>query len=406
MPKGLTTRLVLLQGYEFMASSRYKTSTLNLFPMRFLLTFSLCFFSFYAFAQTQSPPVAIDLDYNTNFRGFELFQPGNNRVFIIAEDVHNRIYVPALTLKFLQYLHTHKNIRTLCIEGGTSTAYLINRYLTTQDSTLLREIVRHTFYWSKEHHLFLKNLATWNNSLPASDRITVRSADIEIKQESVILALNLMMKGKKIPPVISSLETFNTLFSEKEKHKEQYQALNVEFYYNKQKSRELVDYILSDIDTNSGYQNFFGEDFTMFKTMMIDLKSFYKFNYKRDSKFKFRDDIIHEKLIALGNDIPEGFLYVVGARHTRPGSSSFRLRHEDTSPLKNKVVVINTTGKVRKEKYMGAKAVSEISTKYPEVFASNAFIKNENAGGQYFDYTLAFNTNRHVAPFANSYTGK
>ena len=375
-----------------------------------LVLSSLCIKEIHGQAPTD-PVALIDLDYNANFTGFELFNAGNNRAVIIAEDVHNRQAGPALTLKFLQFLNLHNDIRTLCIEGGTSTAYLINLYLESQDTVLLREIVRHTFYWSQEHYQFFIKLATWNKTLPSDKKITVKSADIEIKQESVILAMNILLEGRTIPPKIAKLETFRAVFKDKEGHKNKYQALNVRYYYDKEKCSALVNQILQDINVDdTNYKNFFQERYDLFKTMMKDLQTQYEFNYRSNYKFKFRDDIIYTKLVNLTKTTPEGFLYIVGFKHAREGSSSFRLKFDNTSPVKGQVLIINTTGRKKNGTYMGAKDVTQIATHYPRIFSSgNVLIKNDGRNQtftQFLDYTLALENNLHVKAFKNSYTGK
>ncbi len=358
------------------------------------------------------PVTGINVGYNNDFSGFEMIEVAGNNAFIITEDVHNRANIPAVTLKFLKFLNKHKNIKTLAIEGGTSTAYLINRYLENQDSSLLREIVRHTFYWSQEHYQFLKALAAWNHTLSAENQIVVQSADIEIKQESVILAINLLIDEKKIPPQISVLETFKIIFKEREQHRNSFQALNVLYYYDKKKCSNLVETVLADVKANPGeYKKFFMDNFELFNTMVTDLQLLYKFNYHRDSRFKFRDDIIYQKLLKVHKISLNGFLYVVGAKHARPDASSFMLKHYAFSPLKDKVLFISTTGKNKNGKYLGAKDVTKISNQYPQVFNSkfHTLIKNDCRNElftQPYDYTLALKDNRHVKPFPNSFTGK
>jgi erythromycin esterase-like protein len=355
--------------------------------------------------RAQDPVAAIDITNSPNFKGLELLDLTNKKVFVIAEDVHNRALVPDATLKFLMYLHAYKGIRTLAIEGGASTAYLINQYLAYQDTTLLREIIRHTFYWSKEHHTFLQNLATWNQTLPVDKRITVESADIELKQESVILAVNCMLKDKEVSRS-KYLEGFRRIYNEKETHREQFQALNTLYYYDKDQCRSLVQSVAKEMEKNPHlYNDIFGENSKLFSRMIDDLLELYVFNYKADIKFRYRDEIIYKKLLWLQSTSPEGFLYVVGAKHTYPDASANRLNHETNSPFRSQVIFILTTGKKKNGKYEGAKAVTKTSRAYPHVFNSSnpVLIKNGNSPDHHFNYVLAFATNDHVTPFPNSY---
>jgi hypothetical protein len=153
------------------------------------------------------------------------------------------------------------------------------------------------------------------------------------------------------------------------------------------------------------YQDIFGEDYKLVHRMIKDLSVLYVFDYKRDFKFKYRDEMIYEKLWWLSAAHPEGFLYVVGAKHTQPGNSSSRLNLENNSPFRDQVVFILTTGKKKSGKYEGAKAVTKTSQAYPHVFNSSrpVLIRNPKTADHPFHYTLAFATDRHVTPFPNSY---
>jgi hypothetical protein len=366
-----------------------------------------------SFGQRTVPACEIDINYNDNFSGFDLINLTDSQVFIIAEDFHNRRLAPAMTLKFIQFLYQREKIRTIAIEGGISTAFLLNSYLESGDTTLLRDIARHTFFWSKEHFVYYQALAAWNNTLPSDQRIVFESADIEIKQESVILALNMILSNRSIPVTISKLESFKTIFKEKESHRKQYLGLNVQYYYDKKRCSTLVDEVLADFKLNEGaYKTFFNEKYNFFKTMMTDLKAQYIFDYHTNSKFMYRDNIMFDKLVAIAKRHPEGFLQVVGAKHTRPGSSSFRLKHEDGSPAKDHVLIMNLTGRKTNGKYLGAKAVTRFAAQYSDLFkpGKNMIIENDGSNelldNSNFDYTLALMDNDHVSPFSNSYWGK
>jgi hypothetical protein len=160
------------------------------------------------------------------------------------------------------------------------------------------------------------------------------------------------------------------------------------------------------------YQAFFGEQYIFFKTMLTDLKAQYVFDYHTNSKFMYRDDMMFDKLMAIAKQHPEGFLHVVGAKHTRPGSSSYRLKHEEGSPVKDHVLVMNLTGRKASGKYLGAKVVTKFAAQHPNVFkpVKNVLIKNDDSNeslvNSYFDHTLALLDNSHVSPFANSFWGK
>lgn len=152
------------------------------------------------YGQQTGPIANLNVEYGQPAKGFEILDMESKDVVIVGENAHNRIDMPRTTLKLLQHLHEVNNTRALVIEAGASTAWLINRFLDTQDTLLLRDIARHTFSWGIEHRELWLALAKWNEQLSAAKKIKVVSADIEIKQESVVLALNMLMQQKKSKP--------------------------------------------------------------------------------------------------------------------------------------------------------------------------------------------------------------
>ena len=362
-------------------------------------------------AQQSGPIAVLNVDYHQPANGFEILKMESKDVVIVGEDVHNRIDMPRTMLKLLQHLHNVNNTRVLVIEAGSSTAWLINRFLDTQDTLLLRDIARHTFYWGIEHKEFWQELAKWNEQLSVDEKIKVVSADIEIKQESVVLALNILMQRKELTTSMSGLKTFRDVFEERSTHRNQFNALNVNYYYDKDRCERAADQAVIDISNRPNeYESLFGGDFPLVKTMLQDLLSQYKYNYK-DWNFVWRDKIIYQKLLDIHASGLTRFMYVVGAKHTGVGASSYRLEHEATSPFNGRVVLINITGKKSSGKFEGARGVTELSRLFPETFRTDChvIIHNDSTSAlltQMPNYTIAFKNNEHVRKFERTFVGK
>lgn len=363
------------------------------------------------FGQETWPLVKLNVEYGQPVNGFEIFEIEDKDVVIIGEDAHNRIDMPRTTLKFLQYLHKVNDTRVLAIEAGSSTAWLINEFLESQDTLLLREIARHTFFWGVEHCEFLVELAKWNEHLRVDEKVKVVSADIEIKQESVVLTLNRLMQHREIPTSMSGLNTFRDVFEEKSIHRNQFDALNVRYYYDRIKCEKAAKETLVDINRRPDqYELFFGPNLQFVKTMLQDLMALYRFNYK-DWNFVDRDEIIYQKLVNLHAAGVTRFLYVVGGKHTGVGASSYRLEHESGSPFNGRIVFVNITGKKTNGKFEGAKDVSELSRLLPGIFCLDCNVAIHNDGTnklltQIPDYTIAFKNDEHVRRFKNTFVGK
>lgn len=332
-------------------------------------------------------------------------------VVIVAEYAHNMIAMPRTTLKLLQHLHKANNTRALVIEAGASTAWLINKFLDSQDTLLLRDIARHTFFWGIEHWEFWQELAIWNEQLPVDEKIKVVSADIEIKQESVVLALNILMQQKDIRASMPGLKTFRDVFDEHSTQRNRFNALNVPYYYDKGRCEGAAKQTLTDIDNRPNeYHLAFGSDLPLVKTMLQDLLSQYKYDYQ-DRNFVWRDKIIYQKLLDIHASGLTTFLYVVGEKHTYAGASSYRLGHEPTSPLKGRVVLIDITGRKPNGKFQEAAAVSKLSRLFPETFCAdcNVIIHNDGSSRlltQTPNYTIAFKNYEHVRRFTRTFDGE
>jgi hypothetical protein len=382
------------------------------FSMTTLNSLALSFFLFFNVILLGAQPASIsniNLAYDEDFSGFDVLDTKNGRnIFVIAEDMHNRRPTPAMCYKLLRYLHEQKDIRVFAIEHGTSTAFLLNRFLSTGDTTLLREITRHSFFWSIEHFEFWVRLYEWNTSLSLDRRVIVESADIEIKQESVVLAMNILLQGRSIPEELSELQEFQAIYREKESHRNKFAALNTRYYYDKQRCANLTHRILADLQRQpSMYKKFFGNEYELFRTMMTDLSSQYEFDYKTGVKFMFRDDIMYQKLLGLCLKYPAGFFHLVGGRHTQAGTSSYKLKYDEASPAKGKVAFINLTARKQSGKYHGAKVVTKAAQQSPEIFQSGKHVvmRNTTTEKNLFEYTIAYHTTDHVQAFPNSYTG-
>lgn len=353
----------------------------------------------------------LNVEYHQPDTGFDILNMKSKDVVIVSENAHNRIDMPRTTLKLLQHLHEVNNTRALVIEAGASTAWLINRFLDTQDTLLLRDIARHTFYWGIEHRELWLELAKWNGQLSADKKIKVFSADIEIKQESVVLALNILMQEKDIEASMSGLKTFRDVFKERSEHRNQFDALNVNYYYDKDRCEIAANQTLKDInDQPNEYMSFFGTDLSFVRIMLQDLLSQYNYNYN-DRKFIWRDKIIYQKLLDIHASGVTKFMYVVGEKHTYKGASSHRLGHEATSPLKGRVVLIKSTGKKSNGTFQEAGELTKLSRLFPEKFCEGCDVIIHNDGTsklltQSSDYTIAFKNNDHVRRFKNTFIGE
>ena len=365
-------------------------------------------------AQTSPNIQPIFIDNDENFKGFETIEISNEKLFVLAEHWHNIRSAPKATLKVLKYLHGAGNVRILAIEQGASVAHMINQYLLTGDTVMLQHITRNTMFWGKENRAFLWDLRKFNQSLTPSDRITVKSIDIEYKMESAIFVINqLIGEEKNIPTSLNStIGEFKRIYDETKAHREQYDGLSIMFYYDQDFVQQLLINTINDLDTNSqAYIDFFGDNFSQFASMILEMDDGLTFDYTNpNTNYKFRDRIIYQKFEELVQENPEqGILCVIGMRHATKGSSIHDLKSNENSPLKDQVITIRLSALLNKNINSGD--LRKINFNYPKQLknnqatiirhdASNPLLKSKSG----FDYTLFINSSGNLTPYENVLT--
>lgn len=378
----------------------------------FLLVLISCVISF---AQIPSNIQSVSIEKDENFEGFDQLALDSNKLFVLAEHWHNIRTVPRATMKVLRYLHRHGNVRILAIEQGASAAHMINSYLKSGDTTMLRHIARNTMFWGKENWAFFEDLREFNQSIPEADRVFVKSIDIEYKMESAIYVINQLIGDKEIPQsLISTVGVFKQLFDNTKVHRESFQGLSVMYYYNREVVESLVLKTIDELERKSEeYTNFFEDDFVQFATMILEMDDGLTFDYTNpNNNYKFRDRLIYKKFISLMEEYPDnGVLCVIGMRHASKGSSISKLDKLDFSPLKDQVMIIKISALFNK--LIISSDLRKLNFNYPDQLKVNpaTLIKHTTSdaalrSSKDFDYTLFINSSGELTPFENVYKGE
>lgn len=376
------------------------------------LTLILFFLLSGLLAQTSPNMQRVSVENDGDFNGFELIEPGDNQLFVLAEHWHNIRSVPKATMKVLQYLHKEGNVRILAIEQGASAAHMINNYLESGDTTDLREVIRNTLFWGKENWTFFEELRAFNLTLPERERVTVKSIDIEYKMASAIYVINELIGDKRIPKSLQeTVGSFKKIFEETKEHRESYQGLSVMYYYDRELVERLILMTIDELERKSDvYMRFFDEDFVSFATMILDMDDGLTFDYTNpNNNYKFRDRLIYKKFQTLVEEYPKtGILCVIGMRHATKGSSIYKLDKLSFSPLFEQVVTIKVSAYFNK--LIISSDLRKINFNYPKQLKSNSatLIKHDPNDGvlkssKFFDYTLFINDNGELTPFEKVY---
>ncbi|SNT35615.1 hypothetical protein SAMN05421640_3503 [Ekhidna lutea] len=370
------------------------------------------FVSIHSGAQIPSYIQPVSIEDDDNFDGYELIDVDSNQVFVLAEHWHNIRKVPRATMKVLQHLHSNANVRILAIEQGASAAHMINTYLSSGDTTHLRQIIRNTLFWGRENWKFFEDLYAFNQSIPDEDRIIVKSIDIEYKMAAAIFVINELIGEKEIPESLQgTVGMFKQLFNNTREHRENYEGLSVMYYYDRELVESLILMTIDEMERKSDdYTSFFGEDFVQFATMILEMDDGLTFDYTNpNNNYKFRDRLIYKKFISLTEEHPDkGILCVIGMRHATKGSSIYKLDNLEFSPLYKKVAMIKVSALFNK--MIISSDLKRINYNYPKLLRSSpaTLIKHtdENAAlksSKGFDYTLFINDNGELTPFDKIY---
>lgn len=373
-----------------------------------------CVHSLVLFSQTENSHfTTISIEDDHEYEGYELLETSDNQLFVLAEHWHNIQKVPKATLKLLRYLHKEANVRILAIEQGESVAFMINGYLESGDTIMLKHITRNTLFWGKENRQFFIDLRNFNLTLPVSERIGVWSIDIEYKMASAIYVINELIGQNNIPePLSQTLGAFKFLFDDTKEHREQYDGLATMFYYDKELVTDLVLKTLNDLEVNSKeYISFFDDEFVQFATLILEMDDGLTFDYTNpNTNYKFRDRLIYKKTLDLIEDNPDtGILCVIGMRHATKGSSMRKLNDLSFSPLYGKVMTIRVSALLNK--LITSSDLKRFNFSHPKQLKSNSatLIKHDPddsalKSSKEFDYTIFINASGNLTPFENVYT--
>lgn len=381
--------------------------------MKALTTFLSAILWINLLAQVDTPYFkAISIENDSNFDGFELIDPANKQLFVLAEHWHNIQKVPQATLKLLKYLHREGNVRVLAIEQGASVAHMINSYLKSGDTVKLQQITRNTLFWGKENRAFFQDLRAFNQTLPEGERIWIRSIDIEYKMASAIFVINELIGDNTIPDSLAStIGNFNHLFDSSTDHREQFDGLSVMYYYDRDLVEQLVLHTLKELKKKELYfRQFFEADFEQFSQIVVEMDQGILFDFTNpNTNYKYRDRLIEKKMSDLAKEFPgKGILCPIGMRHATKGSSLINLATESTSPIYNKVMTIRVSALFNKT--INAGDLKKFNYNYPkQLKENNATLINHNPddsalkSAKGFDLTLFINDSGNLTPFENVY---
>jgi len=267
------------------------------------------FFTLVVQAQSLALGKKINISNNDSFSGFEILdaQIDSHRLVISGEDhryVNKNI---AIETKLLRYLIKKKGFKHLLIEQGFSLGQMLNKYMITGDSILLKKIQNCS---DESYYRFSKNLRTLNNSLADSQKFTIECIDVERFYDQPVSYMNyLLPKDKKIPEdLILDVEALISLeaYLNKESNYDRYGNQKNDEYYNIS-VRKSIRHILRSYDSlNTSYKAYLGANFNEFDLVIksISEKIYHETFNNMAQGIIYREQYMFKKFEGLANKYP------------------------------------------------------------------------------------------------------
>ena len=298
--------------------------------IRTLFTLLLTFvFSGILIAQTEEEVSTFFSDsdtlelYGESFSGLQMLDSvvGKHSIFITGE---NHTYTESnarLWLKMIKYLHKNAGVRNIMFEYGYSYGWLVNEYLQTGDSVLFNSIKNFAYI---EYSNAIKDLRKFNESLDSSEKIYLCAIDIERGIYPIAKLLNHLIpeEYEAHDSIILHLESIASLssYNDQKLEEQEESALNyVSFNFLSNPTLNLVQENFMKFEDE--YKAVLGDNFDLFKTVIIEKYNARKLWYKYDNEkavqqYVYRENYMHQRFLIERAEHPGNWFGQFGRCHT------------------------------------------------------------------------------------------
>lgn len=255
----------------------------------------------------------LDVDNNDDFSSFSILDSilEDYRVFFIGENHVFRHSNQQLQLKMFRYLYYNAGVRTLLLEFGYSSGWLMNKYIQSGDTALYQIFDDYAYKaWAE----FVMNLAEFNLSLDSNDRIEVIGIDVERFKTIPLKVLALQIpEDKPIPSEISlSVESLISLVRYLDKQAKDDEQEDYFFSYQTYDVSNHVNLFVEEYDSlRSYYKEYLDpEAFIVFDSTMVSLKHHLIYEDYKDKRlaqgFIYRERYMYDQFTRVLHQNPEG----------------------------------------------------------------------------------------------------
>jgi hypothetical protein len=263
--------------------------------------------------------------YEPGFEGLSMLDSvvPHYRIFMSGE---NHTYTESnarVWLKMIRYLHANAGVRNIMFEYGYSYGHLVNEYLQTGDSLLYESISRFAY---DEYSEVLKELKSFNDSLPQEEKIYFTAIDIERGLYPIIKLLDHLLPDKSVAvhdSLLLDIQSIRSLSFYNDRQLLQgddlYYSNALGFNYKTGASLRLIH---ENFKRNEAlYRDYLGDNFATFQRVIVDnfnARSTWETydNANTVQEYLFRENYMHRRFIEEYAAHPGNWFGQFGRCHT------------------------------------------------------------------------------------------
>jgi hypothetical protein len=186
----------------------------------------------FVFSGLEAQKIGLNLADDEDYTSFSSYKEvlDSFTVFVNGENHQYTKSNAEIQLKMFKYLHQNAGVNTLLLELGWSRGYILTQYIQTGDTTLLPAIRGYSWKYYAD---FVESLKSYNDSLPADNKIQIVGIDVERFYNMSVKALQMQLPKENlnsklhdsISLCVQSIHALNTYLetsSEWDEEKEEY----------------------------------------------------------------------------------------------------------------------------------------------------------------------------------------
>lgn len=325
-----------------------------------------------------------------DFSGLDILKPTlENKKLVIVGEIHAKNKDDLFKLKMIKFLQKEENLKYYIAEIGYSDAYFINKYLSTGNEDILKNIFlnfKGTPAYNIDDYNFYKQLYEFNKTLNTKDKIKVIGIDIEYSFLNAYEYINEISNQKSHE--IDTLQLFLVTLK-------QNNNTDINIHSRMYALKDSISKLLEDININPNkYKDLFGSHFDDFKYVIKNIECVY-YDYLDSNDFETRESKIYENFLKLTKPInSELFFAQYGGYHI--------YQEKFTTP--SDTVLDTFISKLNRDAAYKDSILSIQSTYYPEevILKNDLPTKQANLFNKFFNTTndsVLFKLNSKFTPF-------